>query len=266
VKTHGRLWRALPAILLTATATVATACGGGTTTKTVTVTESQAASSSTATTEDTAVTTASAPEPEPVKVLSEGPFVTHRDQVKLHGSVSPAGAKVRVNGHRAAVVGRRWTMLVRMTKKGDNTFRIVATKSGHDGDRTSAIVTRELSAAEKAAARAARKQTFMASVTTPPYNQILAHPSRFEGTKVRFSGEIFQVQEDGGTSVILLSVTDEGYGFWDDHVWIDYHGSIRGAEGDHLTVYGTLTGTESYDTQAGGNTTVPSMRAKYVEE
>ena len=33
-----------------------------------------------------------------------------------------------------------------------------------------------------------------------------------------------------------------------------------------ITVYGTLNGTQDYDTQIGGNTTVPSMRAKYVVE
>lgn len=263
--TYGRLTCPVLIALLSLPMAAIAGCGGGGTTKTVTVTQTAPAASVT-TEETTASATAPEPEPEPVKVLSEGPFVTHRDQVKLHGSVTPAGAKVRVNGHRATVTGTRWTKLVPITKKGDNTYKIVATKSGHDRDTTSAIVTRELSADEKAAARAARKQAFIAQAAALPYNQILAHPSRYEGTKVRFSGEIFQVQEDSGTSVILLSVTDEGYGFWDDHVWIDYNGTIRGAEGDQLTVYGTMTGTQDYDTQAGGNTTVPSMRAKYVVE
>jgi hypothetical protein len=33
-----------------------------------------------------------------------------------------------------------------------------------------------------------------------------------------------------------------------------------------LTVYSTLTGTQDYDTQAGGNTTVPRIRARYIAE
>jgi hypothetical protein len=45
-----------------------------------------------------------------------------------------------------------------------------------------------------------------------------------------------------------------------------YNGTIKGGADDMLTVYGTLTGTESYDTQIGGNTTVPSMKAKYIVE
>ena len=36
---------------------------------------------------------------------------------------------------------------------------------------------------------------------------------------------------------MLVSVTNEGYDIWDDNVWIDYFGSVKGAEGDQITVY-----------------------------
>lgn len=42
---------------------------------------------------------------------------------------------------------------------------------------------------------------------------------------------------------MLVSVTDEGYGIWDDNVWVD----------------------KGYDTQAGGHTYVPRVEAVYVE-
>jgi hypothetical protein len=155
---------------------------------------------------------------------------------------------------------------VSITKKGDNAFKIVGSKPGHDKDTMTAQVTRKLSAAEKAAARAAKRQAFIAQAANISYQQLLAHPSRYEGKKAVYRGQIFQVQEDSGTTIILLSVTDQGYGFWDDHVWVEYDGAIDGAADDMITVYGTLTGTQDYDTQAGGNTTVPSMRAKYVVE
>jgi hypothetical protein len=212
-------------------------------------------------------TTESAPPPaEPVSVVTDGPFETTHDQVKLHGTVTPKGSKVRINGVRASVKGGRWSKLVQITKKGDNDFKLIATKAGHDKDSTTTTITRKLSSAEKAAAQAAKRQAFIASAQNISYEQLLAHPSRYKGERAVYHGQIFQVQEDGGSTVILISVTDSGYGFWDDHVWVDYDGTIKGAADDMITVYGTLTGTESYDTQAGGNTTVPSMHARYVVE
>jgi hypothetical protein len=47
---------------------------------------------------------------------------------------------------------------------------------------------------------------------------------------------------------------------------VDYNGTINGAEGDMPAVYGTTTGTQDYDTQAGGNTTVRRVKAKYIIE
>jgi hypothetical protein len=222
-----------------------------------------------ATTEDVAATTQedAPPPPEPVSVAALGPFETTHDQVNLHGSVSPKGSKVSVNGQRASVQGGKWTKLVQIANKGDNTYKIVGSKPGHDKDSTRAIVTRKLNAAEKAAAVAAKRQAFIAQAADVPYNQLLAHPSRYEGKKAVYRGQIFQVEEDGSSTVILLSVTHDGYlDMWDDNVWVDYDGTIKGAKDDIITVYGTLTGTHSYDTQIGGNTTVPSIRAKYIVE
>jgi hypothetical protein len=238
------------------------ACGSSErgSTQSTTTTSTTEAVAAVVTTED------APPPPDPVSVNVTGPYETTRDQVKLHGTVSPRGSKVRVNGVRAAVSGRHWSKIVSITRKGDNSFKLIGSKPGHDGDRMTALVTRKRSAAEKAAARAAKRQAFIAQATNISYEQLLAHPSRYEGTKAVYRGQIFQVQEDGGATVILLSVTDQGYGFWDDHVWVEFDGTIRGAADDMITVYGTLNGTRDYDTQAGGNTTVPSMRAKYVVE
>ena len=65
---------------------------------------------------------------------------------------------------------------------------------------------------------------------------------------------------------MLLSVTDEGYGFWSDNVWVEFDGTIKGAEEDVITVYGTITGSESYETQIGGETYVPKLKGRYVVE
>jgi hypothetical protein len=66
--------------------------------------------------------------------------------------------------------------------------------------------------------------------------------------------------------MVLLSVTNDGYGFWDDRIWINYPGTIKGAEDDIITVYGTVAGEKSYETQIGGETYVPEVDARYIEE
>jgi hypothetical protein len=104
----------------------------------------------------------------------------------------------------------------------------------------------------------------MAGAKSLPYNQPEKNADRYSAERVMFRGQIMQIQEDSGSTVILLSVTDDGYGFWSDNVWVDYDGTIKGAEDDIITVYGTIEGTKSYETQIGSETYVPQMTARYV--
>ena len=206
------------------------------------------------------------PTPQPLNVAFNAPSQTTKDQVKLRGTVDVAGTKVLVAGRPAKVSGKRWEATIAIKKKGDNRYKVVAIKPGHPRDRTTAVVTRTLSAAERAAQREAEKQAFMASATTLDYDQLAKNPNRYKGTKVVYRGQIFQIQEDFGQTWMLLSVTDAGYGFWDDNVWVEYDGTIRGAEEDIITVYGTIKGEQSYETQIGGETYVPKLRARYIVE
>ena len=207
----------------------------------------------------------STPTPE-VNVSFKGPFSAHQDVVILKGRVSPKSAKVRVRGERASVSNGRWSMQVTL-KAGSNDFGVHATRSGFTSDRTTASVDRRLSAAEKAVISAAEEQQFKASAVTIPYNQLNKNADRYKGDRVTYQGQILQIQEEGDSGgFMLLSVTDEGYGIWDDNVWVDYDHSIDSAEDDVVTVYGTIKGSKSYETQVGGETYVPRMRAKYVVE
>jgi hypothetical protein len=121
--------------------------------------------------EDSATTTASTPEatpaetstPEPtpdpeVSVDYTGPSSVHSDSVVLKGTVDPATAHVRVKGQSVKVRHGRWTLPVTLTKHGDNTFRVVAARKGYVKSSTTATITRELSAAERAAIRREKAQ------------------------------------------------------------------------------------------------------------
>lgn len=171
--------------------------------------------------------------------------------------------RVTVNGRAASVDGSRWSAPVSVSS-GTKTFRVAASKSGYDGDQTRIDVRRRLSKAEKAARAAAAKQRWMASATSIPFGQLDKNPDRYSGDRVTYRGQIFQIQEDFGSTMILLSVTDEGYGFWTDEIMVTYDGTTEAVEDDIVTIYGTVEGSETYDTRIGGENTVAKIEAKYI--
>jgi hypothetical protein len=119
-------------------------------------TQKPEASTSTASTPESTATQTSTPEPTPdpeVSVNFMGPFDVHSDNVVLKGTVDPANAHVRIKGQSVEVRHGKWKLPVTLTKHGDNTFRVVATRKGFVKDTTTAVVTRKLSAAEKAVIR-----------------------------------------------------------------------------------------------------------------
>lgn len=107
---------------------------------------------------------------------------------------------------------------------------------------------------------------FREEATTIDYKQLIKNPDAYKGEKVVYTGQVLQIQEYGGLGFMLLSVTDEGYGFWTDNIWVDFEEHTEVAEEDIITVYGKITGSEEYETQIGGSTYVPKMRAKYIDE
>jgi host cell surface-exposed lipoprotein len=119
-------------------------------------TPSAVVATGTAATPEPAAAEASTPEPTPdpeVSVDITGPSSAHSDNVVLKGTVDPANAHVRVKGRSVAVRHGRWKLPVTLGKRGENTFRVVATRKGYAKDTVTAVVTRKLSSAEKAVAR-----------------------------------------------------------------------------------------------------------------
>src|SRR3954453_4137352 len=111
---------------------------------------------STASTPEPSPTATSTPEPTPdpeVSVDYTGPVNVHSDSVVLKGTVDPANAHVRVKGQPVTVRHGHWKLPVTLTKHGDNTFRVVATRKGYVKSSTTATIVRELSAAERAVIR-----------------------------------------------------------------------------------------------------------------
>jgi Host cell surface-exposed lipoprotein len=112
----------------------------------------------------------STPEPEPtqepkpeLEVDITSPRLVHSDDVTLRGSVSLAGAKVRVKGQEgravaARVNGRRWAADVEIMGLGNNEYTVVAVKKGAVTGREEHTIRRERSAAERAVIRQQRAE------------------------------------------------------------------------------------------------------------
>ncbi len=203
--------------------------------------------------------------PPVVLSLQGGGGITVRQPTyTIKGRTTP-GARVKVSGRSASVTGNRFELTVQLSQ-GENAFGVRADKAGLASRFTRITIVRRLSAAEISQQRAARRQTFMNKCATIPYNQLNKDADAYAGKAVKYYGQILQIQESGGGGMMLLYVTNLGYDIWSDQIWVNYIGHVRGAQGDNLTVYGTVVGSTSYETQIGGETYVPEIDAKYIVE
>ena len=118
--------------------------------------EVSAAATTAPSTPEATPTETSTPEPTPdpeVSLNFTGPASVRSDNAILKGTVDPANAHVRVKGQSVKVRRGRWKLPVTLSKHGDNSFRVVATRKGYVKASTTATVTRQLSAAERAVIR-----------------------------------------------------------------------------------------------------------------
>jgi hypothetical protein len=233
---------------------------------------------------------AAAPPP-PVKISTSPPMSVKAKTITVTGRVTPSSAKLTIDDLPIPLEHGGTFRETLNLKVGANEFNVQARAPGRKADRMVLRIDRSLTAKEITARREAARQRriheaearerrrqeqmareaqaredFIASAQTIDYDQLAKSPDDYKGTKVAYTGQIFQIQEDYGATWMLLSVTDMGYDIWDDNIWVEYPGEIEGADEDIITIYGVVKGEESYETQIGGETYVPKVVAKYVSE
>jgi hypothetical protein len=209
--------------------------------------------------------------------------------VMVSGTVKPKSTVTLSNDGRVeadVAADGSWQAEVELLR-GENTIVAEANDPSGSNPTDEVYVTRELSQAEIAAAkkqraaerrkkiaerkrraqaRAAYIANYKASAKTIPYNQLSKDADRYSGERVTYTGQVFQIQESGGYGYMLLSVTDEGYGFWTDNIWVNFDRSTNFVEEDIVTIWGPVVGSKSYETQIGGETFVPEVDAKYMSK
>ncbi len=103
---------------------------------------------------------------------------------------------------------------------------------------------------------------------TIDYKALNKDPNSFKGQVAQFTGQIAQIQESNGEGIIRLAVTKDALLGWSpsDIVYVTYHQHTDAVQDDVVTVYGTLTGSETYTSQANFQITIPSLDACIIEK
>lgn len=101
------------------------------------------------------------------------------------------------------------------------------------------------------------------------YNELARNPNKYKGQKIKFTGEVIQVQEGWFNSVTLrVNVTKGEYGFWEDTIWVDYTYSDENEskilKDDIIDIYGEFKRQKTYTTVLGSSMSIPQIDAKYI--
>lgn len=116
---------------------------------------------------------------------------------------------------------------------------------------------------------------YKARCQTKSYEELARNPDNHKGEYVKFYGQVLQVQNqtllgvDLNSVVLRVATKDSGYGNWyDDVVYVTYTkkaGESNILEDDFVTLYGIYDGTTTYETIMGGQVTIPSVDAEYID-
>ncbi|SCA96769.1 Uncharacterized protein BWINRA5_00084 [Bacillus mycoides] len=94
------------------------------------------------------------------------------------------------------------------------------------------------------------------------YAELKKNPNGHKGEMVKYTGEIVQIIESGGSTDIRLAVTKRSYGYnTNDIVYVTFDKPTEFVEKDIVTVTGNIEGSYSYTSQAGWNISLPLMKA-----
>lgn len=119
----------------------------------------------------------------------------------------------------------------------------------------------------KAAAEAKALESLKAEAKTISYKDLARSPDTYKGAKVKYTGEVAQVQESGNNVALRVNVTKTPYGY-DDTVFIIYDKNIvsgRILEDDIITFWGESAGLITYQTVLNSELTIPQINVKILE-
>jgi hypothetical protein len=109
-------------------------------------------------------------------------------------------------------------------------------------------------------------------VTERQWAKVVKNPDRYEGKRYIIYGEVNQFDSATGESNFLADTANRNttsYGYFDgENSWMEGKASKLEdlIEGDVFKASVTVVGSYSYDTQMGGNTTVPELHVNSIKQ
>ena len=115
---------------------------------------------------------------------------------------------------------------------------------------------------------AEKAQEYKSSCTAGySYKELARDPNTYVGKNAKFTGQVIQVSEGLGSTVMRVNVTQGKYS-WDDTLYVTYtpkDGESRILEDDIITIYGEMQPLKTYTTVMGASVSIPAIDAKYIE-
>ncbi len=209
--------------------------------------------------------------PDPTTTTAEGPSadielsqssvsVEDATSVDISGSTAP-GTTLSAewdNGNATVTAGPQgnFTLTIDgLDTEGVVEVSLTSEAPGGDTAEASVSVTRTIS-----------ENTFKFFTRRIPYDELVRDPNALIGETVNYRAEVFQYDSVTSTAAMLVSVTDEDFGFWTDNVLVTLDPAL-GANIDNddiIDIWGTVTGAQTYETAIGGSNTVPTVDARYM--
>lgn len=123
-------------------------------------------------------------------------------------------------------------------------------------------------AQEEAEAKKKEEKEFKNSCKKYTFKEIARNPDKYQGKKMKFTGEVIQVSEGWFNSVdIRLNITKNEYGWYEDTIYCTYtykEGEGKILEDDIVTIYGTCDGDYTYTSVMGASITLPKINIEYI--
>lgn len=180
--------------------------------------------------------------------------VTDQDAIEIAGGVSPQ-ATVHVGDVAVGVTEGRFLHRAPLAKEGDYTFDVIARAPGQAPHQVPIRVRRVHDMTMAAA-------SFVADPSLT-YARIAQNPVIYRGQKVSLDGRVYNVEVQGGRSVIQLLVRDCP-GAQRCSLWVDYGQATDATVDTWVRVLGTVAGEQQFRSKQGVVQNVPSVSAQYV--
>jgi hypothetical protein len=180
--------------------------------------------------------------------------ITDQKVLEIAGAVEP-GAAVDIDGANVEVNDGRFLYRLQLPEPTTRRLTVVARAKG-----------KAPRVAEISVQRVADLALAAASFTPDPsltYARIAQKPVIYRGQKAAFDGRVYNVEVDGGKSVLQMLVLDCP-GQSRCPLWVEYPQATEATIDSWVRVLGVIAGEQQFRSKQGQVQTVPSMHAQYV--